>query len=205
MSTPSVRIILGDDHPMMVDALCRLFADHEQFSVVATGSSFPEVVKAAYATPADLVILDLTGMDTPALGMLERLQRDAPHLKVIIFSSRVDLAPELLRAGASGYVTKEERSSVLLAAVSAVAAGETFCSPHVEEYLSRASGEDSFTPQEWVTVKMLVQDSDTARTAHAIGVSHRAVQNYISAMLRKKNFANRRELIEWYRSTYGTG
>lgn len=205
MPTPPIRIIVGDDHPMMVDALCAMFAGHEQFSVVATAHSFREVAEAALATPADLVILDLTGMDTPAWGMVERLQRDAPHLKVVIFSSRVDLAPELLRAGAAAYVTKEERSSVLLAAVTAVAAGGSFCSAHVEAYLARGHGEASFTPQEWVTLKLLEQDPDTIRTSQAMGVVPRAVQNYVTSMLRKKGFTNRYELIEWYRRTYGSG
>lgn len=205
MSTPPIRIIVGDDHPMMVDALCTMFAGHEQFSVVATGYSFREVAKAALATPADLVVLDLTGMDSSAWGMLERLQRDAPHLKVVIFSSRVDLAPELLRAGAAAYVTKEERASVLLAAVSAVAAGGSFYSPQVEAYLARGHGEASFTPQEWVTVKLLEQDPDTIRTAQTMGVVPRAVQNYVTSMLRKKGFSNRYELIDWYRRTYVSG
>jgi DNA-binding NarL/FixJ family response regulator len=205
MSTPPIRIIIGDDHPLMVDALCTMFAGHEQFRVVATGYSFSEVAEAALTTPADLVILDLTEMDTPAWGMLERLQRDAPHLKVVIFSSRVDLAPEVLRAGAAGYVTKEERASVLLAAVTAVAAGGSFCSSHVEAYLARGHGEASFTPQEWVTLKLLEQVPDTVRTAQTMGVVPRAVQNYVTSMLRKKGFSNRYELIEWYRRTYVSG
>jgi DNA-binding NarL/FixJ family response regulator len=195
--------VAADDHPLMLDALYTVFADQQQFNIVATARSFPEVVAAALATPADLLILDLIGMHVSAVTMVERLRRDAPHLKVVILSSRVDMAPELLRAGAVGYVTKAERSSVLLAAVAAVAAGGIFCSPHVQEYLERAKGEESFTPQEWLTLKLLAHDPETSRIAEAMGIGHGAVNNNVSHMLRKKNFTNRNQLRDWYLLAYG--
>lgn len=204
MSTPPLRIIAADDHPLMLDALYTVFADKEKFTIVATARSFPEVIAAALATPADLLILDLIGMHISAVTMVERLRRDAPHLKVVILSSKVDMAPELLRAGAVGYVTKVERSSVLRAAVAAAVAGDIFCSPHVQEYLERAKGESAFTPQEWLTLKLLAQDLETPDIAEAMGIGYRAVNNNVSRMLRKKNFTNRDQLRNWYRRTYET-
>ncbi|NTU82812.1 MAG: response regulator transcription factor [Chloroflexales bacterium] len=202
MARHPIRILIGDDHPIVCDALCTLLANAEQFTVVATARSFPEVVAVARRLPADVVILDLEGMEGSPLAVIQRLQRDVPALKVIVFSSTIDLAPDLLEAGAAGYVAKEELSSVLVAAITAVVAGQTFRSPFVEEYLERSRRETSLTPKEQLALKLLAQGLTTLEIAEYMHIEPRSAQNYITSLLRKTGCAQRLQLVDWYRRKY---
>jgi DNA-binding NarL/FixJ family response regulator len=204
MSTEPIRIIIGDDHPLVADALHALLDAQPEFTVVAVTNAFADLVTVALAQEADVVILDLAGMHTSPWAMLQRLQREVPRLKIVIYSSMIDLAPELFEAGAVGYVVKQERSIELINAVRAVAAGSSFRSPHVEEYFARSTQKHPFTPQEMVTLKLLAKDFDTEKTAEYMAISQRGVQNNVSRMLRKKGFSQRSQLISWYRRMYGS-
>lgn len=202
MSTRPVRVLIGDDHPIVRDALCSLLACSERFNMVATARSFPEVVVMARRHPADVLILDLGNMDGSPLAVIQCLQRDCPELKVIIFSSTIDLAPDLLKAGAAGYVAKEELSSILVEAITAVVAGQTFRSPLVEEYLAQSLREATITPKEHLAVKLLAQGLNTQEIAAYMRIDPRCVQNYITSMFRKTGCANRLQLADWYRRKY---
>ncbi|GAB4440215.1 MAG: response regulator transcription factor [Chloroflexi bacterium OHK40] len=202
MSGQLVRILIADDHPIVREALSALLTRSEQFTVVATARSFPEVVSVARRNPADVVILDLGNMDGSPLAVIQCLQRVCPSLKVIIFSSTIDLAPELLGAGAAGYVAKEELSSVLVEAITAVVAGETFCSPFVEEYLAQPLGDASMTPKEQLSLKLLAQGLTTREIAAYMRIDPRSVQNYITSLLRKTGCPTRLQLVDWYRRKY---
>lgn len=202
MARQPIRILIGDDHPIVRDALCTLLANSEQFTVVATARSFPEVVTVARRHPADVVILDLAGMEGSPLAVIQRLQRDVPALKVIVFSSTIDLAPDLLEAGAAGYVAKEELSSVLVEAITAVVAGQTFRSPFVEEYLERSRRETSLTPKEQLALKLLAQGLTTLEIAEYMHIEPRSAQNYITSLLRKTGCVQRLQLVDWYRRKY---
>jgi DNA-binding NarL/FixJ family response regulator len=203
MSNPPIRILIGDDHPIVLDALCTLLSGSDQFTVVATAQSFPEVVAAARRHPADVVILDLGGMAGSPLAIIQRLQRERPKLRVVVFSSTIDLAPELLNAGAAGYVAKEERSSVLIEAITTVVAGQVFQSPFVQEYLAQSMKETTLTAKELVSLKLLAQGLTTQEIAAYMRIDPRSVQNYITSMLRKTGCGQRIQLVEWYRRTYG--
>lgn len=202
MSTPPIRILIGDDHPIVLDALCTLLNSSDQFTVVATACSFHEVLMAARHHPADVVILDLGGMGDSPLAIVQHIQKQSPRLRIIVFSSMIDLAPELLSAGASGYVVKEERSSVLIEAIIAVAAGEVFQSPYVQEYLAQSAKETPLKPKELTSLKLLAQGLATHEIAATMCIDPRTVQNYITSMLRKTGCAGRVQLVEWYRRAY---
>lgn len=203
MSTSPIRVLVADNHPMMLDALCSQLAGSAQFTVVARARSFREVVAAAQRHPADVVILDLGDMGGSPLVIVQRLQRDHPQLKILVFSATVDLAPEMLNAGAAGYVAKEELSPVLLEAITAVAAGQPFCSPFVQEYLAQSKKETALTPKELVALKLLAQGRTTLEIAATMRIDPRSVQNHITAVLRKTGCAQRVQLVDWYRRTYG--
>jgi DNA-binding NarL/FixJ family response regulator len=85
-----------------------------------TAANFQELTTVLQTVPAEVLILDLGGMGGSPLTVVERLRREHPHLAILVFSSSVDLVPELLRAGAKGYVVKEELSDQLITAIQAL-------------------------------------------------------------------------------------
>lgn len=202
MSTQPVRILIGDDHPIIRNALCSLFANAERYVIAAMACSFPEVIDIAHSHPADVLILDLGDMAGSPLDIIKTLKHDCPNLKIIIFSSTIDLAPDLLKAGAAGYVAKEELPSVLLDAITAVIAGQTFRSRRIEEYLAQTRREVSITPKEFLALKLHAQGLQTHEIAEFMGIQPRCAQNHITSLLRKTGCPNRHLLAKWYRRKY---
>ena len=139
MQAAPLRIMLADDHPVILDGIRGQLMGLSDMVVVATAASFAEVLDRLTQESSDVLVLDLGNMGGSPLRLLGRLARDYPALKVVIFSTTIDLAPELLAAGASGYVAKEDRRGELVQAIRAVAAGAIYTSAMVTAYVERRS------------------------------------------------------------------
>ncbi len=205
MISRPVHVIIADDHPIVRDGLMATLASTPYLRVVAAAANFQELTTALPTVQADILILDLGGMGSSPLTVIERLTREHPHLAIIVFSSSVDLVPETLRAGAKGYVVKEELSDQLLTAIYAVRAGQTFLSPLAQEYLLRCSVQSSqhrLTPQELSVLKLLAQGLSTTAIADQLGIDPRSVQNYILRLRNKTGCEERIELAAWYQRVY---
>lgn len=203
MQSPLIRVVVADDHPIVLDGLRTLLASSKEVEVVAIARSFSEVIEVAQRLIGDVVILDLGGMGGSPLAVVQRLHWEYPQLKILIFSSSIDLAPELLAAGAVGYVAKEELPATLLEAIATVVTGQQFLSPLVQEYLEQSTKQAALTPKELITLKLLAQGLSTVAIAKQMGIDPRSVQNYVTALRRKTGCFQRVQLVDWYRRTYG--
>lgn len=206
--TPSspIRVIIADDHPVVREGLRGALRESALLTVVGVVTSFDEVLEKLSMTPADVLVLDLSGMQGAPLTVISRIRRAHPSVAIVIFSSTVDLAPELLEAGALGYVAKEELVQQLISAVRAAHRGERFLSPAAAEYIERATvqqGEQRVTKKELVVLKLLAQGLSTTEIATQLGIDPRTAQNYITAARRKLGISERTQLAEWYRRIYG--
>lgn len=201
--TPGIRVLVADDHPIILDGIQTLLAQAPSITVVGTARSFHAVSEVLDQVDADVLILDLGGMDGSPLVLIHRLQREHPLLRVIVFSSSIDLAPELIAAGASGYVAKEELPTTLMMAISSVFSGQAFLSPLVQEHLEQLSTPSPLTPKEQIALKLLAQGLGTEEIAAQMRIDPRSVQNHITSMRRKTGCFERTQLVDWYRRTYG--
>ncbi len=119
-----------------------------------------------------------------------------------ILSSSIDLAPELLRLGVSGYVAKEERLEELITAIGA-STRSPYQSPIVHDYLAQTQSSRPVSPRELVTLKLLAQGLTTIQIAEQMDVDPCTVQNHITALRRKTGCSQRTQLVAWYRRAYG--
>lgn len=207
MSSP-IRVVVADDHQAIRDGILFRIQNAPDLRIAATAASFAEVSGALAEQPVDVVVLDLVGMGAAPISFVMFLRKTYPQTAIIIFSSVVDLAPELIAAGASGYVTKEELTTQLVAAIRTVAQGEPFISPAVEQYLLQIESfraNRRLKPKEELVVKLLAQGLGTMDIAAHMEIDARSVQNYITAMFRKTGLTERTQLVEWYRRTIAQG
>lgn len=201
-----IRVFIADDHPIVRDGLTTIVESDPRLAVVGTAASFADLQTQLDTTAADVVVLDLSGMQGTPIAFVAGLLRAYPHLAVIIFSSLVDLAPELLQVGARGYIAKEELSSQLLLAIQAVSVGQTYISPVTQEYLQRCAASPAlprFAPQELSVLKLLAQGLGTEAIADQLGIGARTVRNYLSQIRIKTGCDERTQLAAWYRRMYG--
>ncbi len=206
MTPRRIRIIVADDHPIVRDGLIAILTGHHGIQVVATAASFQELTVVVHTVPAEVLILDIGGMGGSPLTLVERLTREQPMLSIIVFSSSVDLVPEMLQAGVKGYVVKEELADQLLTAIQAVYTHQTFLSPTAQEYLQRCSlqsAQHRMTPQELTVLKLLAQGLSTTGIADQLGIDPRTVHNYVLRLRHKTGCDERTQLAAWYQRVYG--
>ncbi len=201
----AIRVLIADDHPIVQRGLKDVIGAHPHLQIVAAASSFQELVEILPTAAPDVLVLDLSGMGSAPLPLMERLRRDYPELGVVIFSSFVDSVPEMLKAGTRGYVAKEELDHHLVTAIMMVHRGKQFLSPVAENYLARCQGRrgpSELSDQQQTAVKYAAQGLNTKQIADQMGLEEHTVFNYITLAKRKTGCATRLELIEWYRRNY---
>ena len=203
MTAVPLRIVVADDHPIVLDGLKTLLAGAPDMQIVGIVTSFSAVITLLAQLSADVLILDLHGMGSAPLALVARLQREHPHTKILIFSSNYDFAPELLQTGVCGYVTKEELGQHLLAAIRAVHRGERYLSRVVQEAIDVPGRTQPLSQSELVVLKLLARGLGTEAIAAQMGILTRSTQNYITDLRRKLNCAERTQLVDWYRRVYG--
>lgn len=201
-----IRIMIADDHPIVREGLQTSLGASPHVQIVGVATSFVEVVNLLATVQAQVLILDLGGMAGAPLTLVTRVRREFPGVAIVVFSSSVDLAPELLQAGVRGYVVKEELSAQLIDAIHAARAGQRFLSPVVEEYVMAATNgrrEHQLAPKELQVLKLLAQGLGTIVIAEQLGIDPRSVQNYITTLRRKIGCGERIQLVDWYNRMYG--
>jgi DNA-binding NarL/FixJ family response regulator len=208
MQVGAIRVVIADDHPVVREGMRVALEQEPAVRLVGVAPTFGEAIAAVETQSPDVLVLDLQGMQGSPLSTVEGLHRSHPGVGIVIFSSTVDLAPELLQAGALGYVAKEELSQQLLHAIRAAARGQRFLSPVVAEYMERSSDvrqAHHLTPRELEVLKLLAQGLSTIEIGQQAGIDPRSVQNYITTLRRKTGCEERTQLADWYRRLTGFG
>ncbi|HEX5069034.1 MAG TPA: response regulator transcription factor [Vicinamibacterales bacterium] len=126
MPDAPIRIVLADDHPIVLQGLEHLFQRHRDFSVVASCASGDEALAAVRRGGVDVLVLDLRMPGITGLDVLRALATESASCRVVVLTATVsdDHAAEAIRLGALGLVLKESSPDVLLECVRRVHAGE---------------------------------------------------------------------------------
>ncbi|MCX6878321.1 MAG: response regulator transcription factor [Verrucomicrobia bacterium] len=127
---PQVRIVLVDDHPVVLEGYRTLLSGQAQFLVCATVGSAPAAVAAVERERPQLVLTDLTLPGRSGLDLIKDLVALDPALKILVVSMHDETlwAERALKAGARGYVMKDCDSNTVIAAVRTVLAGGIYLS-----------------------------------------------------------------------------
>src|SRR3954468_3662273 len=130
-SSDTIQIVVVDDHPLFRHGLVQLLNSEPSFEVVGEASSTPEALTIMRQQKPTMAIVDLGLKGANGLELTKSLRAEFPKMPVLILSMHDEptYAVRSLRAGANGYVTKEEALSSVLVAVREVIAGRTYLSP----------------------------------------------------------------------------
>ena len=146
------RILVVDDHPVFREGLVRVLNQEKDLQVAAEAASAPEALRAATAHHPDIAIVDISLEGASGLDLTHCLRQQAPELRILVLSMHKETlhAERALRAGANGYIMKNESGRQLLRAVRQVLAGQTYVSEPMKERLlqklSASPGERSQSP-----------------------------------------------------------
>jgi DNA-binding NarL/FixJ family response regulator len=123
-----LRLIIADDHPMLVDGLSRVLSEMEHVEMLEPAANGRHLLDRLRTSPADMVLLDLHMPQMDGIETLKILKTEFPRLKILVFTNynQPKLLREIKGLGANGYLLKNSTSATLKEAVLAVASGGTW-------------------------------------------------------------------------------
>jgi DNA-binding NarL/FixJ family response regulator len=203
------RILVADDHPIVLAGLRRLLDAQESYTVVGEAGDGFEAVALAARTPVDLAILDISMPRKTGLQAAQEITRREPRTRVVMLSMHVDEAYvlESLAVGACGYVLKTAIDRDLLAACRAALRGETFLYPaavqalireHREHHRARVEPSDGeLSARELEVVKLIAEAYSNDEIAAQLVISKKTVERHRANILEKLGMHDRVELTRW--------
>ena len=199
----SIRVLVADDQSMVRAGFRMLLSGEPDIEVVAEASNGLEAVDKAARFRPTVVLMDIR---MPELDGLEATRRilaadDAARILILTTFDHDEYVYEALRAGASGFVLKDDPPEQLLAAIRTVAAGEALLSPAVTKRViaqfarlprpAPARRLDELTERELDVFRLIARGLSNAEIGRELYISPSTVKNHISAILAKLGVHNR--------------
>ena len=204
---PVLRVAIADDHAVVRAGYRRLLELEPGLQVVAEFADGESAYLWLMEHPADVLILDLSMPGQGGLATLQRLHQRVPKLRVLIFTMHdsAALATQLLKAGASGYLTKSSAPESLIDAVQQVAAGEQVLSDDIAAAMRKGQSDlphQQLSPREFDVFLLLAQGVCVEQVAQQRCLSIKTAANY-QTIVRHKLGLN--SALEMYRYAQNCG
>ncbi|WP_331767931.1 response regulator transcription factor [Embleya sp. NBC_00896] len=201
MSTPPIRVFLLDDHEVVRRGLADLLGAEPDIEIVGESGSAEEATRRIPALRPDVAILDGRLPDGSGIDVCREVRSRFPEINALILTSYddEDALFAAIMAGAAGYVLKQVRGQDLIAAVRAVAAGQSLLDPAVTtrvlERVRRGPvaepGPTGLSEREQQVLEHIAQGQTNREIAESLGLAEKTVKNYVSAVLNKLGLERR--------------
>jgi DNA-binding NarL/FixJ family response regulator len=201
-----IRLVLADDHTIVREGLKQLLGAAGDIEVVGEASDGHEVIERIRTLDFDLLLLDMSMPGRSGIELIRQVRAEKPRLRMLVLSMHEEnqYAVRAIRAGASGYLTKESASRQLVEAIRKVAAGGAFISSEVAQQLALAAMPDAKGPphaalsdREFQIFRMLADGLSVSDIAERLSLSVKTVSTHKSNILRKMNMSTPAELIRY--------
>ena len=210
MTTPlKTRILVADDHPIVLRGLKTVLNAQPDFEVVAEATEGDEAVEQALSQDVHLAILDISMPRKTGLQAAREISQRRPEVRVLILSmhDNEQYLFEAIKAGASGYVLKSAVDRDLVEACRAAMRGEPFLYPGgvralMRDYVERArAGEvgsgEVLTPREEEIVKLVAEAHTNEEIGELLFISKKTVERHRANILEKLGMRDRVELTRY--------
>ena len=186
-----MKILLVDDHTILLDGVKSLLSQEDDLAVVGQAASAEEALEFLKKNEVDLIVTDysMPGMD--GLSLLNTVKRVAPHTKIILLSmhDEVHLVKEILKAGVNGYVLKNDTHKELLNAIHDVRRGKVYLSSDVNKMLiTNLNNPDEgklLTDREREILKLIAKEYTNKDIAEELFISERTVETHRKNIFKK--------------------
>ncbi len=193
------RVLVVDERGIMRDALCALLEASKECEVVGAESSVPEALRASANARANLAIVELSRSARGGSEPVADLKAARPDVRILVLTSRREdhLVDAALRAGADGYVLKNDSRSELFAALRCIAAGGHFISAALRSGVERRdrSGPDAaqgveLSERERQVMQLIAAGHRTREIAALLSLSHKTIEKHRTSLMRKLGLRN---------------
>lgn len=200
-----IRLIIVDDHAIVRHGLKQILALAPDVSVVGEAGGGEELQTVLAHTACDLVLLDMNMRGLAGVDLIEWIHAAHPGLPVLILSMHVEgqIASRALRAGASGYLTKDSEPEILVDAIRKVARGGKFIDAALVETLVFDHDSESSAPHEGLSERelqvflMLASGKTISEIANDLFLSIKTVSTHKFRLMRKMNLQTSTDLVRY--------
>jgi two-component system invasion response regulator UvrY len=201
-----LKILLADDHAVVRQGIKQIISSAYNQAAFGEACNLRELHEMINKEAWDVVILDLAFPDGNALEILKQIKKDYSNLPVLILSMYPEdqYAIRTIRAGASGYLSKESAPEELVQAIRKIIAGGEYISPTVAEQLVHyARHEDDQPPHKYLSDRefqvlcMIASGKELKEISQELSLSSKTISTYRSRLLGKMNMKTNAELTHY--------
>ncbi len=201
-----IRIVVADDHTIVREGLKQVLSAASDLSIVGEAQNGHEVLQRVRELEFDVLLLDMSMPGKSGIELIKQVRAEKPKLRVLVLSMHQEqqYAVRAIKAGASGYLTKESASAQLVSAIRKVAGGGAFITEAVAEQLAlgampQADGppHSALSDREFQVFRLLVSGKAVSSIAGELNLSVKTVSTHKARIMQKMNMSNSTELIRY--------
>jgi len=215
-SLSKLRVLLVDDHPITRQGMRALINQQLNLEVCGEADSAPEAIALLAKLAPDLAIVDVSLKSTNGIELTKNMKAQAPNLPILVVSMHDELlyAERALRAGAMGYVMKQEAGDKVALAIQHLLRGEIYLSPKMKEkmlhrFVNKKNDQlvfsiDTLSDREMEVFQLIGNGFSTRQIAQKLNLSSKTIDSYREHLKLKLGLETGAELvrhaIQWART-----
>jgi DNA-binding NarL/FixJ family response regulator len=201
-----IKVLIADDHPIVRQGLRQILSEIPDMLVAGEAVNGQETLDQVRAGGWDVLVLDITMPDRSGLDILKELKHQQPDLPVLVLSIHAEeqFAVRLLKAGASGYLTKENAPDELVKAIRKVVDGGKYISQSLAESLafsldvtSDRPRHETLSDREFQVMQLMASGKTLTEIAEELSLSAKTVSTYRGRLLEKMNLKTNAEIVRY--------
>ena len=201
-----IRVLLADDHTIVRAGLRELLGEFGDIEVAGEAGTGQEVLARIREQDYDVLVLDMSMPGRSGVELIRQVKNEKPKLRILVLSmhDEAQYAVRALKAGASGYLTKESAADALVAAIRRIAGGGAYFSPETAERLALDYERPADAPphtllsdREFQVFQLIVSGRSVTEIARELALSVKTVSTHKSRIMEKMGIANQAELVRY--------
>lgn len=201
-----MKILIVDDHAIVRQGLRQILTESDGAIVIKEADSGAEAIRQVREVAWDVVVLDISLPDRNGIDTLKQIKKEYPKIPVLMLSMHEEglYAIRALKAGASGYITKQSAPGELMAAIHQVAKGRKYLTTTLAETMADSLGTDYEQPlhetlsdREYQTLCLIASGKSLTDVAEEMCLSVKTVSVYRGRLLEKMRLKNNSELTHY--------
>ncbi|QLE01794.1 response regulator transcription factor [Galbibacter sp. BG1] len=200
-----IKVLIADNHPIVRIGLGTVFEQNEDIEIVGTAATTSELFNMLTTKKPDIVLMEMDIPEVNGITALRRLKKDHKNVGVLIYSAQAEevYALSTLRAGASGYVSKNASIDILKAAIDKIADGGMFITNELAQRLAFDEGSNKprkffrkLSTREIEVLKLLATGRRNKQVAEELQLNEKTVSTYKARLMRKLNVDNMVDMLQ---------
>jgi DNA-binding NarL/FixJ family response regulator len=200
-----IRILIADDHAIVRGGLKQIIATTTDIVVAGEAAQGAEAIEKLRTCQVDLLLLDMTMPGISGVDLIRRVRTEQPVLPILVLSihNEAQVVARAVRAGATGYVTKDSDPDIILAAIRKLSGGGRFIDPKLidvmvfDTHSSAAAPHEILSDREFQVLHLLAAGKSINAIAEVLVLSAKTISTHKMRLMQKLGIENNAELIRY--------